>query len=494
MTNSPHSNQINDDKKYIIKGSIINSLGLITNIIGPILVITLSRFFSQEEFGLFISLQLFVLTMSRIMCLGLDKGLLWFIPQQQLKQTSFSSTLFSSIHISFFFSLITFFISLIIIYSPIFSFLPSWKTLPKLVITICFLSIIPNTILNIGSRTLESLRKPQYRVMINDFLVTSLFPIFAIIFHFLNFKTLSLSIGFTFANCLGAALYILIFFFRFRPWKFSFKLPKILFNYSFPFVFLDTISSLLLRLDIWMVLLLLNAKEAAVYAIMVILSNGVKTIRQSFDGVILTIVSKMNRSTISKSLKIILSYNVNLVTSIQIIIALFTLFLPKEILMIAGKDYSVNIQALPILLIGNLLNGFFSQNSLILLGIGKSQLCTWFNVVTITCNTILNLIFIPHFGLIGAAFSSVLSYLLLNILTLISLKIITKTLFYQSHLWTNYILIVIFSIASLGKGFTTIQNTPLNQRILYLIACIGFCCFLFYLKREKFKIKYSNPS
>jgi O-antigen/teichoic acid export membrane protein len=476
------------DKQYIVKGSLINSLGLITNSISPALVIMLARFFPQNEFGLFISLQLLVLTASRFFVLGLDKGVMWFIPKNQQQQRPIAYGLFASLNITLLFSLAGFIILTGLIFLGALSFIPELSQLPKSSIILCLFNIIPYMVLNIGATAFEGIRKPQYKILINRFVVNSLFPVFAIVSYYLNFGMFSLSVGFTAASVIGTGWYIWVLQKHFGRWQFSLALPKELWVYSFPLTFADLIGSMLLRVDIWMVLGILGPEESAVYAIMVVLSNGVKTIRQNFDSLVVPVVSKMNRATLDLELKPVFSYTINLITSIQLLIALAILFFPQEILSIAGKDYVHAPIALSILLIGNLTNGFLGGNSLILLGIGKSTLLLIINTATLMVNIACNAYLIPKMGIAGAALGTVIAFIFQNFLFLISVYGITGKHFYEKHLIVNlgFITGLCFVVYNY---FNRIQSLPLATRV-QISAVAVLCAFLiFFLKRKSFKLK-----
>ncbi len=479
---------MSEDKKYIVKGSLINSLGIIASSISPALTFVLARFFPQEEFGLFISLQLFVLTASRFFILGLDRGLMWFIPQNQRDERAVHTGLYESLNITLLFSIFGFILGSILVLGGFLNYFNELSRLPTAVIIICIANIIPFMILNISAASFDGVRKPQYKIFINRFIVNTMFPVFAILCYYLGLDLYSLAIGFSFANMIGATWYYFLLKKHFTPWRFSVTIPKPLLMYSMPMVLSDVISSLLLRVDIWMVLSLLGPKKSAIYSIMVVLSNSVKTIRQNFDPLIVTVVAKMNRTTINNELKEVFSYSVNVVTAIQLAIALCLLFIPKEILLIAGKNYTTFPQALSILLMGNLVNGILGANGLILLGIGKSGVFMTINALSLAINIGGNLLFIPRYGIAGAAMASVISILIQNILCFVAVIMITKKHFYQKHLLINALLIGAISYAVFNY-FTDIQSLELLDRILYLGISILSLGVVFLFKRKTFTLK-----
>lgn len=76
---------LEDDSKFLKKSVIINIVGTILKICGPLLTFVMARIFGAAEFGVFVSTQTLLLTISRSSTLGLDKGLYWYLPQNRLK-------------------------------------------------------------------------------------------------------------------------------------------------------------------------------------------------------------------------------------------------------------------------------------------------------------------------------------------------------------------------------------------------------------------------
>ena len=473
------------DRRYIIKGSLINSLGIVTNAVSPALVLVLARYFPQKEFGLFISLQLFVLTVSKLFALGFDKGLMWFIPKRQQDKSEYQMALYGSINRSLLFAATGCVVLVLLIYSGVLDRFETFSRLPRGVVALCLCNIVPFVVLQIGEGAFEAIRMPHIKILINRFLVNTLFPIFAILCHLLGLSYFSLAIGYTFANILGIVIYVFLLRRYFSKWRAQLAVPRQLRVYSYPLMFADVIGGMLLRLDIWMILAILGPKEAAVYSVMVVLSNGIKMVRQNFDPLLVTVISKMNRSRIQNELKDTFSFSINTITTIQFVIALFILFIPKEVLAIAGRDYTTAPIALTVLVIGNLLNGLFGGSGLILRGIGKSALMMYINVATLAINFGGNLLLISRFGLVGAAMASVFSLLFQNLCFIVAVKIITGHHFYKSALIVNLLLILLFC-AAIAFGFQSIQQYSLPARILQLsVSLVAFGAFVFLRWRRK---------
>ncbi len=76
---------LENDSRFLKKAVIINIVGTILKVCGPMLTFVLARIFGPAEFGIFVSSQTLLLTIARTSTLGLDKGLYWYLPQNKLQ-------------------------------------------------------------------------------------------------------------------------------------------------------------------------------------------------------------------------------------------------------------------------------------------------------------------------------------------------------------------------------------------------------------------------
>ncbi|MDR1830637.1 MAG: oligosaccharide flippase family protein [Candidatus Fibromonas sp.] len=400
--------KLESDKKFLFKSTLYNVLSTVIKVAGPALAILTARIFGKEEFGIFVSAQLWMLTMSRVSVLGLDKGLNWFLPQNAVhnrpQHLGYCESIYRSVIIAAGITLIL----LLCANFGLHRYAKSLAELSKTEFLFYALSLVPWVLLHIFGGTAEGMRKPQYKMFITDCTVSAISPLIAIALYFLAVPY-ALPAGLLCANILGCVIYLPLIK-KILP-EASFtknKVPKELLLYSLPRGFSEVVASVLLRIDLWMVLLLLGSASAGVYAVMLTVSNGLRTIRQSFNPILLPVVAGMSEERLKTDLKPVFSYCVGMVTAIQIAIGFFIVLFPDKILMIAGKDFIVQPAALGILLFANLLGGFFGMAGATLNGMGKSFYTLKIDIISLATALILNYTLIPCFGLIGAALSTFL--------------------------------------------------------------------------------------
>lgn len=477
------------DKEFLVQGSWINGIGLITRVVSPFLVILLARVFPPRELGLFLSFQALVLILSRASILGLDRGLLWHVAR---KDPAESRGLAESLRVStsigtIFFLCFVAFISMGVVNLPGFGWLQG-ASAPFLLMMSG--SIVFFSATQLFSGALDGLRLPQYRVFIGQFLMTALVPLFAIVFRKPLGNEFSLAAGMLIGQMTGCLLFLwpIHTHFRAEPWtKRSWPEPR-LWHYSLPLASVDIIVSILLRVDLWMVLMLLGPEKAALYAVMASLANGLKSVRQAFDSLIIPIVSGYKETDLITRLKPVFSYATNMVSSIQLWITCFILIFPREILSLAGKDYAVEVFAFVLLLLGNLVNGFLGLNGAVLLGMGKSRFFLVITVLSLAINLLCNWILIPRLGITGAALAATITALCQNIAHFTYVRFVNRMSLYERHLYVNAALEVLFLMLFFA-AYGSIESLPLTSRIQLFALLALVLGLITFLKRRTFSLR-----
>ena len=453
------------DQNFLVRGSIINGLGLITRVVSPFLIILLARFYPQKELGLFISFQALVFTLSRVALLGLDKGLMWYVPNQRRQEEGKGNSLAETV-------ILTSMISLLIIacfsVAGAVGWLSRFHALQGMSVPFMLLmvgSVWPFSLIQVFSSALEGRRLPQYRVYLALFVTTSLVPVFAFLFKRPLGDQMSLAAGMFLGNLAGALLFLPVIRARFSGplWTGSiFPAPELL-RYSLPLSLSELTAALLGRVDLWMILFLLGPEKAAVYAVMVTITNGLRTVRQTFDPLLIPIVSNLNGEELATKLKASFSYATNMVSTIQLFIASFIIVFPREILSVAGKGYAIEVYAFALLLLGNLVNGFLGLNGLVLLGMGKSRFILGVTVSALALNLLCNWIFIPRLGIAGAGLAYCVNLLYQNLAHYLYVRFGQRLSLYEPHLYLNGALEVGF-LALFFSMYRRIEGLSLFSR------------------------------
>jgi len=389
-------NNLETDSKFLKKGALFNILGTALKICGPLLTVLLARIFGATEFGIFVSTQALLLTISRASTIGLDRGLHWYLPQNKLHNRPHYQGIMESFWVTITISLIITFA----IFGASFTDFVS-DELPYYALSLVFYS---GTF--VLSNSSEGNRKPWYAILINDFLVAVLSPGASIILHLCGIPH-ALPLGLLLGQIGGFIMHSLVIRSQFKdmPLIPAKRIEKELVLYSVPIGFNVLTGNLLMRSTLWMVLFFLGAEAAGVYALMTTLANGLQTIRNGFNPILIPVVSEMTEERLKTDVKPVYSYCVSMATMIQIVIGFFIVLFPAEIMSIAGKSYVMQPKALGILLFFQLIATFFGMVNTIIDGIGKSIVNLKVSLLALALSLLFGFLLIPPFELVGAALS-----------------------------------------------------------------------------------------
>jgi len=200
--------------------------------------------------------------------------------------------------------------------------------------------------------------------------------------------------------------------------------------------YIANVSSFLnYRLDMFFISLFLNAVSVGYYAVAVNVAEIIWYIPNSLSFVFYPITSSRNEEEINRITPII-SRQVSFLTfMLSLIICLFSKFI---ITFLFGDSFLPSIFPLVILLPGivslsmaKILSGYFC-------GIGRPGIPMMASIIGLLFNIILNIIFIPKWGIAGASFASSISY---TVDTLILL------LFYQKISHNSFLSAVIVRLS-----------------------------------------------
>ncbi len=412
-------NSIQTDQRFLMRSTLFTFGGTALKVIAPILTIVVARVFGKEIFGVYVSTQLLVFTLSRVAVLGFDKGMHRYLPQNLICGRPSHEGIVESLKIVVVLALLISFVFWLGSFFDLQRFFSGLSMLSSLEISLYMLSVTPYTVLLLFAGASEGNRHPQYKIFINDFAVTTFAPLIALGLYFGDFaEKLALPVGLFVSNVLGVILYVVLIRRQFPEicWTVKKKIPRELLNFSLPIGFSEVVSAFLLRVDLWMVLVIVGPEAAGIYAVMVTISNGLKTVRQSYNPILQPVVAGMSKNRLDTDLKPVYSYCVSMVTLIQLAIGFFIVLFPEQTMMIAGKSFITKenpVAVLGILMIGNLLNGFWGLSGAVINGLGKSRFMLGMNVVSLIFAVLMNALLIPSLGIAGAALSS-MSYQVLQ--------------------------------------------------------------------------------
>ncbi|TYT63646.1 flippase [Natrialba swarupiae] len=194
--------------------------------------------------------------------------------------------------------------------------------------------------------------------------------------------------------------------------------------FSAPLVFATVLSNMLTRTDTLMLGYFRSSHEVGLYSSAYPLASGMLLVLSSFGFLYLPLASRLDADDERAEVESIYE-----LTTKWIFIITFPLFLtfvvfPGDVLTIVfGADYREAGLALSILAIGFFTSATFGRNRETLSALGFTTAIMAANGVAFLINIALNLLLIPRYGFMGAAVTSMLSFVALNLTVYAILKL-----------------------------------------------------------------------
>lgn len=403
----------------ITRGAGFNLIGTVTRtIIIYSYALIVARVSGPEVFGLYNFGLALITILTMLAEMGLGKGIIKhfasinnFSLSKRFKD-ALQSVLLIGILVSLSVTFITF-TSAKVISLRIFQNLHFSPALKIYSISISFL-VVSNILI---SYTL-CLKTTRYKVYFRDWVQPFIELIAAIFFLSLGFGIKGLAISYTISHFIIAVFLIFTcnrlvpsLFYNYRLSKF----PKNIFRYSVPIMGGDLLLNLLPRISIFIIAVALSSQMLGVYSVVLRISTIHVLVILSFNLIFAPIISELYTKGETQELKILFSqlttWIVSLTAPILVIIVLF----PSFILRLFGEGFIIGRIPLIILCCGQLLNVFTGPVMYMLIMIGRSKEYFQLALLTIVLVTILGLILIPHYGLIGAALADALAKGIMNV-------------------------------------------------------------------------------
>lgn len=188
-----------------------------------------------------------------------------------------------------------------------------------------------------------------------------------------------------------------------------------MFNYG-KYVFGTNLSTMLYKnTDKWMLGAILagatSGISVAIYDVCIRINNLLEVPTQSIAQVVFPQGAKTAATGSKKEIKDLYERAVGGILALVIPASIFVLLFPSMILrIIAGAEYMDAVNLLIITVFYALIFPFNNQFGTILDSVGKPKINFYFVVCSATLNVILNYFFISKYGLIGAAYATLISY------------------------------------------------------------------------------------
>lgn len=274
----------------------------------------------------------------------------------------------------------------------------------------------------------QSLAKGKIAVYARSigFFVTSVLKVLFILMGFkliafvwISFLEFVVAAGFMIYFYKGAKQYI-------SAWRFDFSVAKKLLKESWPLALSSIVIMIYMRIDQFMLGLMINESEVGIYSAAVRISEAFFFIPSAISAAFFPVLIKRmegDGSDSKKSFRKLQSVQGFILLVLALSISLFTYIFKEQIInTLFGKDYAGSADAIKYLIWASIPAFWGNVWTTWLISLNKQYIVTIFQVVSMLVNVIMNFILIPRYGYVGASIATLISYASGQTLALIIFK------------------------------------------------------------------------
>jgi O-antigen/teichoic acid export membrane protein len=410
---------ISHDTKYFIGKT---GASFLIQVFGAALAFGLQIFIAREIGHISYGHYAFVIQMLILLTIfakfGLDITVIRFIPEYISKdhKSKLKGIFFSSFLITFLSSIIISFIVVIIIYAISddishelkFTCLIGLSVLPLLALIQIFESILKSVNCIIKAIYPQKIIRPiifLVIISISEYFVTN------------NLYSTNIILMYFVANII---VFLVLAYYIFKHYTIYFKYIAASYDiivwlkYSVPMLMMSAFAIINTRSDVILIGILKNTTYAGYYSAADKWANLVLWGIISINTVVAPIISKYFARNKIYELQTMLIKSILLVAVISLPIALFIIINGRYLLNLYGEEFIIAYASLITLVVSYLLNALAGPVGYLLSLTGYHKEASLVMAISAIANIILNFIFIPKYGMIGAAVATLVSTILWN--------------------------------------------------------------------------------
>jgi O-antigen/teichoic acid export membrane protein len=423
---------VRDDARALNRALGVQLIGYALKAGLPFLLALATQAYGAAQWGVFVALQALVMLAVRVALFGLDKATLWWVGAHEPREMP--RALIPAAALATLSSLI---ICGALALGGAFV-LERWngtsvEQLPALLVMLIGLPLMATT--DVLLHASMGQRKMGAQVAIRDTLVPVLWLVSALGFHAFGFETTGLSWAFVFSQGVGlvAALVSVVARGQRSPASLSLRPPPGLLHYALPVWLNEMANTTLLRVDTLMLVALTDPLTVGIWGVIAQFGNAMRTIRRAFDPILVAVTARISKAHDSHRLAQALSYATQLVSLSQLPVFVFLLLFAGLLLPMYGKGFEQGSSALVVLCAFWLVSGSLSLPGVVLAGYGHARLGLIVTLIGIALQVPLLFLFVPSYGLVGAALAVGIANLAQQFIQLWQMKRLTGGFHYTER-------------------------------------------------------------
>jgi O-antigen/teichoic acid export membrane protein len=454
----------------LLSGKVI-SVGI--NFVAQVLVV---RYLSKTDYGAWAYALAIVAFFHGFSSLGLRRGITRFIPIYHEKEQ------FEKLFGTIFMTLGTIFLTGLIIIGSIYaapgviSHLISGEDQPVTLILILIFMVPVQALDETVIGLFASFSNPR-AIFFRKFVIGPGIKLIAILLVILfKSRVFLLAYAYLAGNVLAILLYAWMFMRllqryglmkKFSLRKMNYPIVEV-FSFTIPLLTSDLVTVLMHSSNTLMLGYFHNTAEVALYQVILPAAHFNKLVMMSFSLLYTPVAARLFAKENYKGINELYWQTAIWMGVLSFPLFALTFSMAESLVMnLYGARYEASWVFLQLLSIGYYFNVVMGFNGLTLKVLGKVRYVVIINIVAVILNLILNLIFIPHYGALGASIATCISMIIHNTLKQAGLKLASGIKIFDWHYFSYYLVI---TFAALGLFFC---QRYLTDNIFILVGLVG---------------------
>jgi O-antigen/teichoic acid export membrane protein len=482
----------NSENKVIAKGAFINILGMAGKGLVAFYFVIITRLWGPEVMGSFYIVYVIVDIAVTFTVSGLNDGVMMFASRLKAtkdKEDDLYKIIANGFVISFFFSI------LIIIFAFVGGPELLLKKYPDKNVVTALKNIVWSIPFVIFPVLVVSVTKSNLTMKWDALLIGFLRPFFLIIvsllFYFADAGILGLAWAFNIAAVILSVTAFFVFIHCFELKKLlsafsGFRIDMPLIKFSIPQNLNMTFNTFITNLDVMMLGFFgISPEIIGFYGMGAQIAKNVGQIRLAFSGSFAPLIARLHSlgeiDKMNNSFSTVSRWTSSIAFPVVIVIALFR----EELITIFHPSFTYDTGFILVLLLPPLINCIIGVAGNIIVMTGNSMWNLINSITVAALNAYLNWIFIPKFGIMGAACATLIASALVSFLQIVEVYFLTGARIIPSKVHKPYLAISIPLIFFAGIEVLNLADTFLQKSVFAVFSVIIYTAVLINLKFEK---------
>jgi len=204
------------------------------------------------------------------------------------------------------------------------------------------------------------------------------------------------------------------------------KFDQELLLFSYPLMFVTILGTLMHWMDIMMLGYFTDTTTVGLYHPATRTAGLLRTVLVAFMGIFAPMMAEYHRNGHVEEMNRLYKLVIRWIMSLTLPLAVIMIIYSKKVMLLFGGQYLSSANVLSILILATFIQSFIggSGHTLSMAGYPKINMVN--SIIALSVNIILNYIWIPVYGITGAAYATLSSMVLLAIIRLIEVRRIVK--------------------------------------------------------------------